>query len=91
MFIFLKIYAKLHIIKNVWRCFALRLNIKPLMDAQKLNRNQLAKELKIGYVAACNLYEGNTQRIYFDTLENLCRVLHCTPNDILVFEKDDTN
>jgi len=66
----------------------MRLNIKSLVDAKGMNRNQLSKELKIGYKAACNLYEGNTDRIYFDTLEQLCRVLDCTPNDILLFEDD---
>lgn len=66
----------------------MRLNIKSLVDAKGMNRNQLSKELKIGYKAACNLYKGNTDRIYFDTLEQLCRVLDCTPNDILLFEDD---
>lgn len=66
----------------------MRLNIKSLVDAKGMNRNQLSKELKIGYKAACNLYEGNTDSIYFDTLEQLCRVLNCTPNDILLFEDD---
>jgi putative transcriptional regulator len=69
----------------------MKLNIKALVDAKGMNRNQLSKELKIGYQAACNLYDGNVQRIYFDTLENLCNVLDCTPNDIFIFDKDDTN
>lgn len=69
----------------------MKLNIKPLVDSKGMNRNQLSKELKIGYQAACNLYDGNVQRIYFDTLENLCNVLDCTPNDIFIFDKDDTN
>nr|DAJ88374.1 MAG TPA: putative transcriptional regulator [Bacteriophage sp.] len=69
----------------------MKLNIKPLVDAKGLNRNQLSKELKIGYQATCNLYDGNAQRIYFDTLQRLCNVLECTPNDIFVFDKDDTN
>ena len=56
---------------------------------------QLAKELKIGYKAACNLYDGTTNRIYFETLQNLCNVLDCTPNDIIAQDpiefKSDTN
>ena len=57
----------------------MKLNIKPLVDSKCMNRNQLSKELKIGYQAA------------FNTLENLCHVLNCTPNDILIFDtKDDT-
>ena len=84
-FIFLTIYAKVYIIKEV---IYMKLNIKPLVDAKGLNRNQLSKELKIGYQATCNLYDGNAQRIYFDTLQRLCDVLECTPNDILISEHD---
>lgn len=69
----------------------MKLNIKPLVDAKGINRNQLAKELKIGYKAACNLYEGNTERVYFDTLEQLCNVLECTPNDIIVSDNPQIN
>ena len=64
----------------------MKLNIKSLVDQKGMNRNQLAKELKIGYQAACNLYDGNVQRIYFETLQNLCDVLDCTPNDILILD-----
>ena len=31
-----------------------------------------------------NLYNGKTERIYFDTLERICKVLECTPNDIII-------
>ena len=51
-------------------------------------RGKLSKELKLGYRAACNLYDGNVQRIYFDTLQRLCDVLECTPNDILMLDND---
>lgn len=64
----------------------MKLNIKSLVDQKGMNRNQLAKELKIGYQAVCNLYDGNVQRIYFETLQNLCDVLDCTPNDILILD-----
>ena len=40
--------------------------------------------MQIGYPAACALYEGTTSRISFDTLENICKVLNCTPNDIII-------
>lgn len=62
----------------------LNINIKDKLNQLNMNRNQFAKECKIGYPAACALYEGTTTRISFDTLENICKVLECTPNDILV-------
>ena len=62
----------------------MRLNIKHLVDQKGLNRHQFSQLIQVGYVAACNLYEGKTERIYFDTLERICKVLECTPNDIMV-------
>lgn len=62
----------------------MRLNIKERVDAKGLNKNQLSKLIQLGYTATCNLYEGKTERIYFDTLERICKVLECTPNDIIV-------
>jgi len=62
----------------------LKINIKQKLAEKKLNRNQFSKLMQIGYPAACALYDGTTTRISFDTLERLCKVLDCTPNDILI-------
>lgn len=67
----------------------LKINIKDRLDASGLNKNRFAKECKIGYPAACALYDGKTTSIRFDTLEAICKTLNCTPNDILV--SDDLN
>ena len=67
----------------------MKLNIKELVDAKGLNRHQFAQKIQVGYTAACNLYEGKTERIYFDTLERICKVLECTPNDIIVSSDPD--
>lgn len=64
----------------------MRLNIKDLVDKKGLNKHQFAQLIQVGYTAACNLYDGKTERIYFDTLERICIVLECTPNDIIVSE-----
>lgn len=66
----------------------LKINIQDKLSEKGLNKNQFAKLMQIGYPAACALYDGATTRISFDTLENICKVLECTPNDILV--SDDT-
>ena len=65
----------------------LKINIQNKLKEKGLNKNQFAKECKIGYPAACALYDGTTTRISFDTLENICKVLDCSPNEIL--ESDD--
>jgi len=62
----------------------LKINIQEKLNEKGLNRNQFAKLMQIGYPAACALYNGTTSRISFETLENICKVLECTPNDILI-------
>ena len=62
----------------------LKVNIQDKLLEKGLNKNQFAKLVQIGYPAACALYDGTTTRISFDTLENICKVLECTPNDIFV-------
>ena len=61
----------------------LKIDIQDKLKEKGLNKNQFAKLMQIGYPAACALYDGTTTRISFDTLENICKVLECTPNDIL--------
>lgn len=63
---------------------SMKLNLKQKVDEKGFNRNQFAKLIQLGYQATCNLYDGKTERIYFDTLERICKVLECTPNDIIV-------
>ena len=62
----------------------MRLNIKELVDPKGLNKHQFGQLIQVGYTTACNLYNGKTERIYFDTLERICKVLECTPNDIII-------
>ena len=61
----------------------LKINIQDKLKEKGLNKNQFAKLAQIGYPAACALYNGKTTKISFDTLESICKVLECTPNDIL--------
>lgn len=67
------------------------LDIKKLVDKNFPNKNQFAKSIGIGYPAACKLYDGDVSKINFDTLENICIALKCTPNDILKSELLDCN
>lgn len=69
----------------------LKINIQDKLKEKNLNRNQFAKLMQIGYPAACALYDGTTSRISFDTLENICKVLECTPNEILTSDDPQLN
>ena len=61
----------------------LKINIQDKLKEKGLNKNQFAKLMQIWYPAACALYNGTTTRISFDTLESICKVLDCSPVEIL--------
>ena len=61
----------------------MHLDIKELVDKKYPNRNQFSKAIGVGFPAACKLYNGETSKISFDTLEAICIALDCTPNDVL--------
>ena len=48
----------------------------------------VARETKISYNTLFNIKKGDVKSISFDVLEKLCDNLECTPNDLLVIEKD---
>ena len=49
----------------------LKINIQDKLKEKGLNKNQFSKLMRIGYPAACALYDGTTTRISFDTLETI--------------------
>lgn len=61
----------------------MKINIQEKLTEKGMNKNQFAKMVQIGYPAACAIYNGETTRVSFDTLEKICIVLECTPNEIL--------
>jgi putative transcriptional regulator len=84
IFTSLTLYAKLYIVKNGGVIMSIKLNIKDLVDAKGFSKHHFSQLIQVGYPATCKLYDGGTDRIYFDTLERICKVLECTPNDLFV-------
>lgn len=69
----------------------MRLNFKQFIDTSGFTQTQIAKELNISYPTINNLYNGTAKSIYFDKLEELCTLLHCTPNDVLIMDVNSEN
>lgn len=65
----------------------MKLEVKRYVDENYQNINQFAVALGIGYQAACKIYNGETTKIAFDTLEKMCELFNCTPNDLLISTK----
>lgn len=53
---------------------------------KKTNISAFAASIGVSFAAAKAIYNGETTRIAFDTLEAICLVLDCTPNDILILD-----
>lgn len=68
----------------------LKIKVKELVDAKFDNINQFAKAIGIGYQPAENIYNGTVSRIGLDTLDAICTIFDCTPNDILISDKIKT-
>ena len=68
----------------------LYINVKELLKEKKRTKYWLIKEMGCSYQAISDVMNNNTKGMKFETLEKLCEVLECTPNDIFRIEKNDT-
>lgn len=50
---------------------------------------QLQKALNVQPSVAARLYKGKFTKISLDTLDKLCHLLDCQPNQLLKFKRDD--
>ncbi len=69
----------------------MKLNIKSKVDKLDISKNKLAQQLGISYPTMLDMYNGESTSIKFETLEKLCNILQCTPNDILIFDSKQEN
>ena len=64
----------------------MKINIQSQLKEKNITR--LAKRIGVTYPTIDNIYKGTSTSIKFEILEEICKVLECTPNDIIV--SDDT-
>ena len=64
----------------------MQIQLKKVLEEKHMNRYELAAKTGLSYPGITKIYDGKTKRISLDTIEILCRALHCTPNDLLVFD-----
>jgi putative transcriptional regulator len=68
--------------------FMIKLNL-PVLFAQKGIRVADADRLTdMGRTTLYRLYNNEVTRIDFASLERLCKLLDCTPGDIILYEDD---
>lgn len=62
-------------------------NIQAVLKARQIER-PFSFLVKSGFSrhAAHNILNNQTRSLRLDTIEKLCEILHCQPNDLLVFK-----
>ncbi len=56
--------------------------IKELLEERGRTKYWLNKQTDIDYKNLSKLMEDTTSSIHFETMEKLCAVLECTPNEL---------
>ncbi len=67
----------------------MKISIQEKLKEKGITRYELAKRIGVTYPTIDNIYKGTSTSIKFDILENICKELDCSLDEILIF--DDTN
>ena len=63
-------------------------NLDVMMARRKMSLNELSERVGITVANLSILKTGKAKAVRFSTLDAICRVLDCTPGDILEFSPD---
>lgn len=69
---------------------AIVLRLDRVMADRKMSLNQLSQEVGVANVNLSKIKTGKVSAIRFSTLNEICRVLNCQPDDILEYVADDS-
>ncbi len=63
-------------------------NLDVMMVRRKMSLNELSERVGITVANLSILKTGKAKAVRFSTLDAICRVLDCTPGDILEYRPD---
>lgn len=66
----------------------IRFNIQPLLEARGKTPYWLSKQTGISYPNVAKMVKGKSRAVHLETIEILCQVLDCTPNDLFDIDFD---
>lgn len=67
----------------------MKIDIKNKLDEKGISRYELAQRIGVTYPTITSIYKGESTSVKFDILEDICKELNCSLDEILIF--DDTN
>ena len=63
-------------------------NLDVMMARRKMSLNELSERVGITVANLSILKTGKARAVRFSTLDAICRVLNCSPGDILEYRED---
>ena len=64
-------------------------NLDVMMARRKMSLNELSERVGITVANLSVLKTGKAKAVRFSTLDAICRVLECTPGDILEYKNEE--
>lgn len=64
------------------------MNVQQLLDSKNKTRYWLVKQMQTTYKTVNHLCDNTLTGIQLETIEKLCKILDCSPNDLFTIETD---
>lgn len=62
-------------------------NVQQLLDSKNKTRYWLVKQMQTTYKTVNKICDNTLTGLQLETIEKLCQILECTPNDLFTIEK----
>ena len=66
----------------------INMNVQKLLDEQNKTRYWLVKQMQTTYKTVNKICDNTLTGLQLETIEKLCQILNCTPNDLFNIEED---
>lgn len=60
----------------------IKLNVQKLLDKQNKTRYWLVQSMESNYETINRICDNNAVALHLETIEKLCKIFECTPNDL---------
>lgn len=64
----------------------IKMNVQNLLNKKGRTRYWLVKEMQTTYKTVNKICDNTLTGLQLETIEKLCEILECTPNDLFIFE-----
>ncbi len=67
----------------------INMNVQQLLDNKNRTRYWLVKQMQTTYKTVNKICDNTLTGLQLETIEKLCLILECTPNDLFTIEYDN--